>query len=266
MKNKFFSLGMATGVMMAFGSSAFASTLVVDRLDGYFVSPGGEFNVVASQTPSLNNNYNSNAIVINSNGNAGFETFCLEKTEGFPAGGFPTAPLNYAISASAISGGGGAIGNPLHDPVSIGTAFLYSQFAAGTLAGYDYADHSKIAFPQSPRAFDAQELQMAIWYLEDEITLTAAGVDANGNTIVGGNPYVNLAISTYGTFAAAHADAGGAFNVAALNIGDPNTVPAFQNQDLLVITSSTSVPDGGTTAMLLGIALGGVALLKRKLA
>ena len=49
-----------------------------------------------------------------------------------------------------------AVLNPV--PITQGVAYLYSQFAAGTLAGYDYT-------PGSGRVASAGNLQEAIWYL-----------------------------------------------------------------------------------------------------
>ncbi|MFG0329794.1 MAG: VPLPA-CTERM sorting domain-containing protein [Phycisphaerales bacterium] len=84
-----------------------------------------------------------------------FQTFCVERNEYISLG----STYEYEIATSAIAGGVGG-GNP--DPLSPEAAFLYSMFRKGTLddlvAGYSYGDNS-----------DADELQEAIWYLEDEV-------------------------------------------------------------------------------------------------
>ena len=60
------------------------------------------------------------------------------------------------------------------------------------------------------------------------------------------------------------ADSGGLYDVAVLNLG---SYPDYPKQDQLVISrSGLSVPDGGTTLLLMGVALGGLSMLRRKLA
>jgi len=82
-----------------------------------------------------------------------FVTFCLERYEYFSFG----QPLTVAgISPNAINGGVGSEGDSL-DPR---TAYLYTQFRAGTLTGYTGNEAS------------ANALQMAIWYIEGEYTET----------------------------------------------------------------------------------------------
>ena len=75
---------------------------------------------------------------------------------------------------------------------------------------------------------------------------------------IGANPYV--AISGTGLLNAPGYDATvWSFSV---TFQDPATVPA--NQTFTFSASQNSVPDGGTTVMLLGAALSGMALIKRK--
>ena len=63
---------------------------------------------------------------------------------------------NYSISGGAIQGGVSG-GNP--DPISFGTAYIYNQFIAGTLADYS-----------SSNVTNQTDLQDAFWMLEGEIT------------------------------------------------------------------------------------------------
>ena len=76
--------------------------------------------------------------------------------------------------------------------------------------------------------------------------------------ILGGNPYV--AIAGTGILNATGYDAT-TWNFS-VTFQDPSTVPA--NQTFTFSASQASVPDGGTTVMLLGAALSGMALIKRK--
>ena len=85
-----------------------------------------------------------------------FRSFCLETNE----------YLNYSskfivqdISTEARNGGSGG-GSP--DPISAYTAYLYSNFYAGTLDQYAYTGTIQ------ERNASANALQEAIWWLEDE--------------------------------------------------------------------------------------------------
>lgn len=102
--------------------------------DGIGNTGGGEFGVY-----DTSNNYL-------------FTTFCLEHNEYFSPG------AEYVvgnISTGAVNGGVHG-GNP--DPISAETAYLYHNFAQGTLTGYTHT----VAL--------ANDLQNAIWVLEEEIT------------------------------------------------------------------------------------------------
>lgn len=79
-----------------------------------------------------------------------FTTFCLEVNEHY------TGATTYTVASGAVNGGVSG-GNP--DPISIGTAFIYSQFIVGA-AGYT----------------DGAAVQQAIWWLEGETT-TINGFD-----------------------------------------------------------------------------------------
>ena len=64
------------------------------------------------------------------------------------------------LTMRAVLGGGGAVNGA--DPISIGTAYLYSEFAKGTLQDYAFAG------TEAEREASAALLQNAIWYLEKE--------------------------------------------------------------------------------------------------
>jgi hypothetical protein len=178
-------------------------------------------------------------------GLVGFETFCLEYNEYISLG----STYNFSIDVGAINGGvGGATdpdGNgplPKMDKVSLGTAYLYTLFATGALSahGYDYPDGDA-------RARDAEKLQKAIWYLEDERTLAQIG---------GSNSYVTLATNQFGSLAAAKAD-NNFYNVQVINLWSDS---GHLKQSQLIMT----VPDGGITALTLGLALTMLAGLRRR--
>lgn len=135
--------------------SSWAATITIDRVPGYFSGAGGEFNIAGynAGTYSL---YSPLALVNNRFKNLGFESYCLEYDEHISIPGVYTAtqnPLNQAFN--------GGVNTNLGDTISQGTAYLYSLFATGTLAGYNYT-------PGAGRMASAADLQNTIWWLEDE--------------------------------------------------------------------------------------------------
>lgn len=92
-----------------------------------------------------------------------FRSFCLEVNEYFNYYGQPLKI--YGITAYAQNGGvGGAIDGK--DYLAAETAWLFYQFTTESLIGYDY-------YNASERVSDANSLQYAIWFLENEIKSTS---------------------------------------------------------------------------------------------
>jgi hypothetical protein len=97
-----------------------------------------------------------------------FQTFCVETGE------YVAQPMDIIVSTTFINEvnpGGGAVTGPgshailggkaFGDNLDPRTAYLYTKFATGTLAGYTYvAGAGRIA--------SARDLQKAIWYIEQE--------------------------------------------------------------------------------------------------
>ena len=176
------------GVMAA--PSLFASwTITLTQNTGqYSYGTGGEFRASGTVVSAVDLSSYSAATA----GAGYFQTFCIESTEYFT----PGATYNVTINDRAIYGGQG----PTGDPLSIGTAWLYSQFAAGSLSGYTYAYGAN-------RTLSANVLQQAIWWLEGEGGTKNAFVIA-AETALGLNDTT------------IKADANGAYGVVALNLYD----------------------------------------------
>ena len=209
----------------------------------YSFGDGGEFRAMAGGTPNLVTAIDGSAYSPLTSGMISgqfyFQTFCIEINENFT----PGTPYNVTISPNAMYGSQ----PPGGDPVSVGTAWLYSQFAAGTLVGltagnvptpYDY-------IYGAGRVASAGQLQQAIWWLEREPFVYPDTTDPGS-----GNVFRNAVLNQFGgSVLAARADANGAYGVRALNLGNPGAL-----QDQLVIVPQ--VPEPATASMaLLGLGM-----------
>jgi len=134
-------LAVLLGVMLVV--SANAATITITGFNGTYHSwGGGEFNA----------SINSQAL---------FQTFCIERNESLNF----NVPYNFNFSTEAQLGG---LGGPDPDPISSQTAYLFTNFAKGTLV--DLASHTY----SSSILNDQKGLQYALWYFEDELVDYAA--------------------------------------------------------------------------------------------
>lgn len=227
--------GLLAGWLTAPGAFAFD---IQFQKGSFQAGDGGEF--VAITSPSFISYYHPSALQTVS-GIQGFSTFCLERSENIYFGQTYAGALNDR----ALNGGNDTheIPNLVGDPVSLGTAWLYSQFAAGSLAGYDYGTVPYSGGEISTRKGDASTLQTAIWMLEDELPMDAS------------NFYVSLASSQLGGLATAQTASQGAYGVKVINVTEGST----RRQDVLV-----KVPDGGSTVSMMGAALAVLAGARRR--
>lgn len=233
-----------------FLASALTGAMVVPQVFGamtvkldqdasqYSYGVGGEFRAVgnADLNSVINWSAYSSSTAVQDNY---FQTFCTEQLETFSPG---TTYTVSSIGDSALYNGGG----PPGVPITLGVAYLYSQFASGGLVtyGYDYTYGSG-------RVASAGNLQQAIWYLlgetGDGATLTGTALNAL-NAVTGNN---------LGDVFASSADwkqaANGAFGVMDMVVGN-----AGQHQDQLII----AVPEATTmfAALLLLLPLGASTL------
>ncbi len=223
--------GLTLGALLA--TPAIHAASITMYQNGYSYGDGGEF--TAYTTPdSFLEYYVPNTIV-----NGGFETFCVELSVEFNPG------VTYNFNQSNTDSQGRAL--------TAGAAYLYYQFAKGNLTGYDYTGGSRWS--------DAGQLQAALWYIQGD--QVESGFPNGG----AGNTYYDDALTALGNAANVEAPNAGQFDVSIMQLWD-DAGDAHQNQ--LVISGTPlnrrSVPDGGTTAGLLGLAVVGIVTARKTLA
>jgi VPDSG-CTERM motif len=219
MKNLKATFSSALLVISTVAAHATANSVVLTQ-NAYSYDVSGEFN--ATTTQSFLQNYSPSAIV-----GTGFETFCIETMVDFNPG------QTYTYDVSTVDSRGVGL--------SLGTAYLYDQFAKGTLGNYDYTD-------TATRNADAGALQAAIWWFQGQQTFPGYPNPTN-------NVYYQEALTALGGANNADSPSGGRYGVEVFQMWDGST-PA-QNQ--LVV-----VPDTGATTSLFAMGLGGLAVLRRR--
>jgi hypothetical protein len=170
-----------------------------------------------------------------------FETFCVERFENLP---FDItdykADLNTETASQASAYAGGNHGG-FNDPLDARTAYLYTHFINMNLSTpYDYVNEAN-------RIDDANALQTAIWFIEQE-----------DNT-----PLLGKALDFYN-------EANNAVNSGAwVGLGDVRILNIYTNtarvdyQDVLVMTS-VPLPGGAGMAGAALAGLGGMVTLRRR--
>jgi hypothetical protein len=242
---------VAASIPMAVTMTVNADTVTLYQ-GAYSYDVGGEFTVgdsangPFSDASLLSDGYIQN-VTEGTVGNevGGFQTFCVETGVEFS----PGTAYTYTLGSSTAADGGLA-GSGLN--LSVGTAYLYYEFATGNLAGYNYANGSS----GLSRIQDAGLLQAAIWALQGGQTYSGYAVPTVSNNAF----YAAALAATGGTVADATAANNGTYDVEIMQMYGGDT-PA-QAQLVLGSPAPTPVPDGGTTVCLLGMGLAGMFLFR----
>ena len=204
----------------------------VQRVVGYYGGNGGEFTL---SSPSLfASSYVADVTknIPGSWGPSAIQTFCVETSETIDVPSTVYGRISTTFSDGMTVGSHSANSNV---NLSDKTAFLYTQFAAGTLAGFDYG-------AGSGRVADAVALQKAIWYYQSQVPA--------GEVV--GNEFVALAEAATGWT--------GIGQVRILNVySDPNYTQAAQDQLVMVVPASAAFVLGA-------FGLGLVGWVKRRMA
>jgi hypothetical protein len=237
MKNLCLVLCLAGMIAATNVYASFDGTVVLSQGANSF-SDGGEFTAVTT-------------------GLGTFQTFCIELNQEFGPGN----TYQYNENTGAVTGDGGVDATDLKtglpmDNISIGTAWLYSQFRGGTLPNYF----------NSYRQQNAGALQDSIWYLENEITLSQLQNGFNGASASAAEAFVANAATQTGTtwnsntgLGTVFNDSKGAYGVIALNLfngayGQPVTSPNGTtynlNQDQLAIVPEPTTMVAGALLLL----------------
>jgi hypothetical protein len=201
----------------------------------YQAGSGGEFTLTpVNSTVWLDlSSYGAQAKNVGITGS--FQTFCIDGADYI----YPyNATYNAQVSRNAVRST-----SPSGDPLSVGTGWLYSQFASGNWAtGLSYNYSGSV----SGRRADADLLQKALWWLEGQ-----ENISYNSQ-----NKYMLAIVNRFGSEALAQRDGGWLFGVYSLNLTTANGGYA---QDQLYYHAS--VPDSGSTVILLGFAMVALGLI-----
>jgi len=221
---RFFILAGLLGVLATSAVQAQMQITLYQDIYNYSYGDGGEFNAVPNAAllavnPTLAGYTSATANL--AAGPVNFQTLCVETTVYFTPGDTYDVIISNSILPDDQF--------PSGEPITLGTAWLYSQFAAGTLTGYDYTEGSG-------RIATAGDLQQAIWYLQGDVASLVNG-SADGTA------FYNEAATALG-MANINSAANGAYGVVCLNLRDGN------DQDQLMVVPEPGVVSFGLLLLL----------------
>ncbi len=168
------SLSCVATALLLFGAGSADASITVKLFNGYGSGPGGEFDVRIMPGDQMGYSFSDSVPLKTRTATTprDFGTFCLERNEFIAFNTTFVATVGTAAESGGFGNGPG-LSNDQADPLSPQTAWLYTQFANGTLDGYAYGDQDGQS--NSAREGDADDLQMLIWWFENE-------VNPNGST------------------------------------------------------------------------------------
>ncbi len=151
------ALALVALVALAGTAEAGSITIKIGKFSqGTGIGQGGEFKVTSYDGPLAH----AYAGITAYDAGSLFNSFCLERNEQL------AGTTNYKLNTATVSGGV-AGGNP--DPLSEQAAKLFyawwtnAWLGAGATVAYDYSNSTH-------RTVDAEDMQLALWFLENEIT------------------------------------------------------------------------------------------------
>lgn len=260
------SAAAAVGAICVMASSAFAGSITSAFADGEYhpdtgingVSTGGEI-IVTTFTHGFLTPFDDVSTAADKANGALFNTFCIERNEFLPNA------VCTDLNIQAINGGQ-AGGNP--DPLGKDTAQLYYSFWTNTWAdttGAGGPDLSTNGYSYGPtdRADDAAAMQLAIWWLENELDFTFNDLDELKSHNARAGEFVDYAIAVeWDDLGKANFDSinGGIGHVLVMN----NTkADGSARQDTLVVVPLPPAALSGL-ALLAGLGLIGVSRRRRR--
>jgi hypothetical protein len=265
MRNGFRVTALGAGFLLAGLGMAQAGTIELDRdnngADAYQGRFGGGEYLVHGYTsdgspgdascfpPAAFGGYDAGGELAGANPRASiFQTFCLEINENLDF----QNPMDWECNTEAVLGG---IGGGSPDPLSAETAYLYSRFYRGILSNYEYdvlgADDADNTVYNETRGESATALQLAIWYLEDELV---AGAPAHIIAAYGANAQAQAWVAE-----AQALNDGTIGRVRVLNLSQAQT----NRQDVLVLTA-IPLPPAAFLGLGLMSAIGGMEFFRRR--
>lgn len=226
---------MAVVLALLASESVALGSITVKLFNGYGNGPGGEFDVRIMPGDSMTYQFSGSVPLKTRTATTPreFATFCLERSEFIS---FNTSFVATVDSAAMVGGFGNGAGVPagVADPLSPQTAWVYTQFANKTLSNYNFGNADGQA--NSARETDADDLQMLIWWLENEVNPAGPAYSYdNYDPLNQALAQQNLSPKAYQWYLqainAGWTDLG---NVRVMNLWNPSTGESMQSQLMMI--------------------------------